>query len=276
MKDTINYSEFLFLSAIARRDSNFLGVEQLIYLEMVIATAEDNHIVFERHDLQLFIGRLRGEIALDYPHPTVIHHLEWANPRAALRDKLIGNAIFQTRITFRGLCRLEALRELLKRERILEPFGALLDMRYFPRDLAAAIQRPPEIPVSVLRLDLDNFKKINDKFGHSAGDVVMKSYLTTVRETLGSSGEAYRGRGDEVAAIIIGQEHAATVAIAEKIRSAVAAMACKYIDIDLPKVTTSIGVVTAPPEQRDKAIEDVADARQLQAKKNGKNCVVSS
>jgi len=187
----------------------------------------------------------------------------------------LGGLSIRARITYRGLCRLEALRELLKRDRILEPFGVLLDMRYFVRDFEAAFQRSPDVPVSVLRLDLDNFKKINDTFGHSAGDVVMKSYLTAVRDTLGSSGETYRARGDEVAAIIVGQKHTAAVAIAEKIRASVAAMTCKFKESDLPKVSTSIGIATTPPEQRDRELENLADERQMRAKTIGKNCVVS-
>ncbi len=288
MKDTISYSEFLFLSALDRRDPKFdylfinsadqqtaLGLPQIFYMEMVIALAEDDFILIDAHHFNLLIRRLRGEIPVNFPHPGEIHDSIWTNPREGLQNLLIGNSGFRTRITYRGLCRLETLRELLKRDRILEPFGAMLDMRYFVRDLETALQRSTDVPVSVLRLDLDNFKKINDTSGHHAGDEVMKSYLFAVRDTLGSTGDAYRGRGDEVVAIIVGQNHLGAVAMAEKIRAAVATMTCKYKGNDLPKVTTSIGVATSPPEQRGQDVETVADERQMRAKKNGKNCVVA-
>ena len=73
-------------------------------------------------------------------------------------------------------------------------------MRYFVRALEEALHRPADVPVSVLRLDMDNFKRINEEFGHPAGDVVMKSYLEAVRDSLHPDGIAYRGRGDEIVA----------------------------------------------------------------------------
>jgi diguanylate cyclase (GGDEF)-like protein len=183
---------------------------------------------------------------------------------------------YQLRVTYRGLCRIEELSELLKRDRILEPFGVLLDLRYFPKDFEDALHRPSDVPVSVLRLDMDGFKKINDDFGHPAGDMVMKSYLETVRDCVGSIGSAYRGRGDEVAALIVGQEHKRVTEIAEMIRASVEALRCKFNDTALPAVTASIGVATTPPESRGKEMETLADDRQNRAKKEGKNRVVAS
>jgi len=106
MKDTISYSEYLFLSALERRDPKFeylfingpqqqgaLDLPQIFYMEMVIASAEDNYIVIEDHNLNLLIGRLRGEIAPNHPRPSEIHDFNWANPREALYNKLIGGAV---------------------------------------------------------------------------------------------------------------------------------------------------------------------------------------
>src|SRR5258708_8527981 len=289
MKDDIRYSEFLFLLALERRDpkfeyifisgpeqQNILGLHQIFYMQMTVASAEDGYINFDQQNLQLLIGRLRGEIAPDFRRPREIHDDEWANPRDALHNKLIGGQSYRLLVTYRGLCRIEELRELLKRDRILEPFGVLLDMRYFLRDFEEALRRSPDVPVSVLRLDIDSFKKINDDFGHAAGDVVMKSYLEAVRDSLGSFGNAYRGRGDEVAALIVGQEHKRATEIAEKIRVSVETLRCELNDTTLPAVTASIGVATTPPESRGMDMETLADDRQNRAKKEGKNRVVAS
>lgn len=289
MKDDIRYTEFLFHSALARRDQKFeyininspeqqklLGLDQSTYEQMIIALAEDSYVVFDDQSLQHLVGRLRGEISANYPRSRIIYDHDWGNPREAIRSKLMNGQGYGLRVTFRGRCRIEELRELLRRDRILEPFGVMLDMRYFLRDFDEALHRPADVPVSVLRLDMDSFKAINDNFGHAAGDVVMKSYLEAVRDSISSFNSCYRGRGDEVAVLMVGQEHKRATEFAEKIRLCIETMQCKFKDLALPKVTASIGVATTPPEARTKDMEILADQRQNQAKKEGKNRVVSS
>jgi diguanylate cyclase (GGDEF)-like protein len=289
MKDDIRYSEFLFLRAIEKWDQKFqyininnpeqqklTGLNQTTYSEMVVALAENSYVVFDEHDLQLLIGRLRGEISPNFPSGSIILQHEWQNPRDGIHNRLISSHAFRLRVTYRGLCRIEELRELLKRDRILEPFGVLLDMRYFYKDFEDALRRPPDVPVSVLRLDLDGFKKINDASGHPAGDEVMKNYLEAVRDCVGSIGDGYRGRGDEVAVLIVGQEHKRVLEIAEKLRVRIETRENKFKDIILPSVTASIGLATTPPESRGKDLETIADDRQIRAKKEGKNRVVGS
>jgi diguanylate cyclase (GGDEF)-like protein len=289
MKDDIRYAEFLFLCALARRDprfeyifvnsleqQNLIGVGQIYYAEMTVALAENGYIIFEQQNLHLLIGRLRDEIAPSFSHPSTIQDYEWLNPRDALQSKLFDGNSYRLRVTYRGLCRIEELRELLKRDRILEPFGVLLDIRYFLRDLEDALRRSADTPVSVVRFDMDHFKKINDNFGHHAGDVVMKSYLEAVRDSLGSVGAAYRGRGDEVVCLLIGLNHKRAVETTEKIWTAVAAMRCKFNGVDLPSVTASVGVATSPPESRGIDLDTLADHRQNRAKNEGKNCVITA
>jgi diguanylate cyclase (GGDEF)-like protein len=122
---------------------------------------------------------------------------------------------------------------------------------------------------------MDHFKPINTKFGQSAGDVVMKAYLEVVRDRIGLIGTAYRGVGDEVAALVIGQGHQRAVELAETIRKGVESLRLEYKGIALPQVTASIGVATTPPEERKLEIETIAESRKRQAKETGRNCVVS-
>jgi len=287
MRNDVRYSEFLLLCALERGDEKFkfisvslpgqtetLGLHQRYYMQMVLALAEDAYIVFDQQNLQFLIGRLRGEIASDFPIPSGLHGFEWGNPRDCLENAILGNQALRVEISYRGLRRIEELRDLLKRDRILEPAGVLLDMRYFRRDFEDALRRSAEIPVSVLRLDMDNFRRINNDFGHAAGDVVMKSYLEAVRDSLGSHGDGYRGLGDEVATLIVGQGHQRATQIAEKIRLAVKNMRCEFNGVILPLVTVSIGVATSPPESRGVEMESLADSRQIQAKRAGKDCVI--
>jgi diguanylate cyclase (GGDEF)-like protein len=120
---------------------------------------------------------------------------------------------------------------------------------------------------------MDNFKRVNTEFGHDGGDVVMKRYLEIVRDSLGNFGTAYRGSGDEVVALVIGQEHEKVVEIAERIRHEIESMVCDYKQQRLPQVTSSIGVATTPPESRSIDLQNIADGRQQIAKNTGKNRV---
>ena len=86
----------------------------------------------------------------------------------------------------------------------------------------------------------------------------------------------YRGRGDEVVAIITGQGHTRAVEIAEKIRKAIETMECEYNGKRLPNVTASIGVATTPPESRTVEIETIAENRNREAKALGRNYVIAA
>jgi diguanylate cyclase (GGDEF)-like protein len=195
--------------------------------------------------------------------------------RAELFNLFIGN-LYQFRITYRGLRRIEELRDLLKRDRILDDFGILLSIRYVRKDLEEALQRSSDTAVSVLYLDMDHFGNINKQFGQAAGDVVMKAYLESVRDSIGDFGIGYRGVGDETVGLIIGQGHEKAIKIAEIIKQRVAASKCQYKEKPLPSVSVSIGVATTPPESRSMDVETLAESRKRAAKDSGRNRIVGS
>lgn len=286
--EDVRYSEFLFLGKLAVGSPDFelfygyhgdqakiVGLAPDVYVDMAMTLLEELFIRFHDQHLAQLVARLRGEVPPGSPRPEQLTDYEWASPREAIHRYLTRQNLYRLRITYRGLRRIEELRDLLRRDRILEPFGVLLDLRYVHADLQDYLRRPAEMPVSVLYADMDKFKPINDEFGHDAGDVVLKSYLEAVRDGLGSFGTGYRGRGDEVVAIIAGQGHERAVEIAEKIRSAIEALKCEFRGQSLPSVTASIGVATTPPESRSMELQSVAEARNRQAKESGRNRVVS-
>src|ERR1051325_2177801 len=215
----VRYSELRFLQSLASSPSGAahfqdqfgeasraVGLSPNMYADMALTLVEELYVQIHDQNMQLLVARLRGELPQEFKNPGQFHAFEWNNPRDKLRNALSGHPSVQTlHLTYRGLRRIDELRDLLRRDRILEPFGILLDLRYVRRDLEDALLRAAEIPVSVLYADMDSFKPINDQFGHEAGDVVMKRYLEVVRDSVGSFGNAYRGRGDEVVGIIIGE-----------------------------------------------------------------------
>jgi len=284
--DDIRYSELLFLQALANRSIEYFNYQDekqkkifanipTLFWELPITFAEDSYVRFEDINNHILMGRLRGEIDYNSNLRKYFPPHDWDNPRATLENILSGQMLQRIRITYRGLRRIEELRDLLRRDRILEPFGVLLSMQYFRRDFEDALQRASDISVSVLYADMDHFKPINTKFGQSAGDVVMKAYLEAVRDCLGLFGTVYRGVGDEVAALVVGQGHQRAIELAETIRKGIESLRLEYKGIALPQVTASIGVATTPPEDRKLEIETLAESRKRKAKENGRNRVVS-
>lgn len=289
--EDVRYSEFKFLQALDAGTYDFplfysnnerqlktVGIRPWMYIEMAATLIEDLYVRFSKDEIQMLVPRLRGELIQPekFNRPYAIQEYHWNNPRAGIMEVLSGQSLQSLAITYRGLRRIEDLRDLLKRDRILDDFGVLLSMRYFRRDFEDAIQRSTDVAISVIYADMDNFGVINKKHGQAAGDVVMKAYLEVVRDCLGSFGEGYRGVGDETCALILGQSHARSVEIAETIRKRVGELECSYKGTKLPKVTASIGVATSPPENRSLDIETCSQDRQRTAKQEGKNRVVSN
>lgn len=286
MKDDIRYAEFLFLLDIAKNPLRFinpnepkehqiLGLNQVSYIEMVITLLEDLYIQANQYELQRLIWQLRGEglpVTPPANYPQATRGVGY--PREELFNLFLSGHLKQFRITYRGLRRIDELRDLLKRDRVLDDFGILLSIRYLRRDLEEALQRSSDMAVSVLYLDMDNFGKINKQFGQAAGDVVMKAYLESVRDSIGNFGVGYRGVGDETVGLITGQGHDKAMEIADAIKQRVAVLRCEYKDTPLPTVTVSVGIATTPPEARSLDVETLAESRKRKAKDEGKNRIV--
>lgn len=249
-----------------------IKLDQRYLIEMVIFLLEDGSLCFRENHMQRLVGRLRHEYTGTRNGEINIH--EWDYPRQALESKLQGNPAYNLLITYTGLRRIEELRESLKVNRILDPLGVLLDWRYFFPELRLTLSRADIEHISVIALDLDNFKAVNEGSGHSAGDEVLKGYMQVVKSKVGTFGTAFRRGGDEVRVILPGFDQKRCAIMAEAIRAGVEKMEVKFQDVPLPPVTTSIGVATSPTDPRDPELDEIADQRQRKAKAEGKNRVV--
>ena len=94
------------------------------------------------------------------------------------------------------------------------------------------------------------------------------------RRRQGTFGKAYRGRGDEVQVLLPGVDAARAAEFAEKILKAVREARHEHEGAALPKVTASLGLASSPPDERGLSLEDKADERQFQAKREGKDRAV--
>ncbi len=163
----------------------------------------------------------------------------------------------------RDLASTDALTRLLNRYHFFDRAEQLI--------VAAASDR---LPISALMLDIDNFKQINDTYGHIVGDMALRAVGQRVRETLSDGAIACRYGGEEIVALLPGADEEAAAVVAERVRAALA------LPIDgAPQgcsITGSIGVACAADARATTidALIDCADRAQYRAKRAGKNRVM--
>jgi diguanylate cyclase (GGDEF)-like protein len=147
----------------------------------------------------------------------------------------------------------------------------LANRSLFHDELAVALTdggHPPD--TVVMLLDLDDFKPINDRFGHAAGDAVLREVARRIRDCVGRRDTAARLGGDEFAVILRDRDPESVVALAQRMVTEVS-RAC-WVDAVPLTVGVSIGLACARPGQVDaERLLNHADTAMYRAKKNGKN-----
>lgn len=123
----------------------------------------------------------------------------------------------------------------------------------------------------VLMIDIDNFKNINDSYGHNAGDKVLKEFAKTIRENVRGYDEVIRYGGEEFIVILYRCNVNYATNIAEKLRQKVKLL--KIPEIENISFTVSIGVSTLKENENLTEAIERADRAMYLAKKEGKDCV---
>ncbi|MBB3134176.1 diguanylate cyclase (GGDEF)-like protein [Rhizobium pisi] len=125
---------------------------------------------------------------------------------------------------------------------------------------------------TVLIIDADHFKDVNDGYGHLQGDEVLKAIAARLGTTLRSSDRIFRFGGEEFVAVCPGTNHEEGLLLAERLRWTIATSV--QTPDDKP-VTVSIGIATADEDGTSfTTVLSVADGRLYEAKKSGRNCIV--
>jgi diguanylate cyclase (GGDEF)-like protein len=158
----------------------------------------------------------------------------------------------------------------------IDPLTGLFNRRGFAEACARMIEREANAgrPVTALILDIDYFKSINDRFGHPAGDEILKLFAAVVANNLRISDLSGRIGGEEFAALLpCALEEGAIVA--ERVRESFAASG--IVSDDGPVETTvSIGVAGGPAGTELEVLLAAADTALYQAKRGGRNRVVTA
>ena len=127
--------------------------------------------------------------------------------------------------------------------------------------------------ISVLFLDLDNFKKVNDTYDHQVGDGVIREMAATVSEVIEGKGELYHRSGDEMLVLLRNFDIDEASSVAERIRKAIASK--EFSVIGKGSVTTTIGVSAYPePCCEVERLEVTADQAAMKQKGIAKNRIL--
>jgi diguanylate cyclase (GGDEF)-like protein len=131
-------------------------------------------------------------------------------------------------------------------------------------------------PIGLIMLDIDDFKAVNDTYGHQQGDAVLRHVASVLRENSRDADSPARYGGEELALILPHTDLEGAFAIAERIREAVEALRVARTDGGgFLRITASVGVTSSIVGDKDRLIAD-ADAALYEAKRRGKNCTVSA
>lgn len=297
-EDMFPSKENLYLTVIAGADIDFGREFRLVQDEMVIGRSEDSTIQLSdarvsRHHSKLSVMPSPTEpgafvieiIDLGSTNGTFVNNTEIS--RALLRpgDKIrMGETILKIQARDEG--------EVLYHQRLYDMatkdhLTRLFNKNYFEETLKRQLsiaQRHGRM-LSLLMIDLDRFKSVNDEYGHLAGDLVLQKFANILRDTFRQQDIVARWGGEEFAVILPETDVNGAVKIAERMRRATEESDFVVNDVSL-RITVSIGVSSFPVDTGTgveeaptsetilhwaKALVENADRALLWVKNNGRN-----
>jgi diguanylate cyclase (GGDEF)-like protein len=232
------------------------------------------------------VGDIRGGISVAVPMAPL-----WA----ISRPELVGEIVFHAMAWLLGLTGLgltirrlgrqsierKQLESRLQRLATTDPLTGADNRRSFGEraSMELARSRRYQRPLSLLMLDLDHFKAVNDRFGHAVGDEVLRTFAQVCRETLRDADVFARMGGEEFAVLLVETSAGRASLVAERLRANVARLAIPTpgATSDAVSVTVSAGAATA--NEDDETLDALlarADDALYRAKRAGRDRVVRS
>ncbi len=168
------------------------------------------------------------------------------------------------------------LHRLVERQAVTDGLTELPNRRQFEHALAAEINRGERFGgmLALVLADLDNFKQVNDRYGHQAGDEVLRRFADVLRETVRDVDVPARYGGEEFAVLLPQTDMEGAERLAERLRQAVAERPMTTRPGALVACTASFGVASFPESSTPAALFAAADEALYRAKAAGKNRVV--
>jgi two-component system, cell cycle response regulator len=176
-----------------------------------------------------------------------------------------------------------AVQRKLAEAALREPLTGLYNRRHFQERFAAevAVAHRHGRPLSLLMIDVDHFKRVNDKHGHLAGDEVLKTVARALQQGIRIEDILARFGGEEFVVLAREAELEEALSVAERLRQLVEVAQTRWdsngesVPVGIT-VTVSIGVAQLGEEETERDLFEAADQAVYRAKKNGRNRVVTA
>ncbi|MEI6894873.1 MAG: diguanylate cyclase [Colwellia sp.] len=250
-----------FLNFIGRTSEDLLGKDDFEIFEHELATAFRHY-----DDLMLAEGKTKTNTEwVTYPNGDKVYLLTKKIP--FLYDDINIGIIGISR----DVTSLEKTNQQLKAQTLIDELTNVKNRKAYNlkiKDLLATFERY-QIPFSIISIDIDDFKKINDCHGHAVGDKILQNFSTHLESRIRKTDHLFRIGGEEFVILSQAENKAEVIKLAEKLRDAVASEAL------LPgiHITISLGICEVTRNDSVNSIAKRVDNLLYHAKESGKNKV---
>ncbi|PMP70550.1 MAG: hypothetical protein C0187_05220 [Calditerrivibrio nitroreducens] len=265
------------LNSILEENSNILKKDIEEDKKIANELTGVNHLIINESSIEALksmvlskVDELSKEISkkIDNKH-TALKHLEQ-------EKKHVNKELSEYKVKEQELAKIKKELEKYKMESVTDPLTGLFNRKFMVKKIEEEIERGKRYgsKFSIIFLDIDNFKRINDVYGHIVGDFVLKYLANIIKSELRKVDYAFRYGGEEMVILLSETNLENALKFSERLLEVVRNTIFKYKTEDL-KITVSIGVAEFKLGETIEQLIERADMAMLKAKQAGKDRVVS-
>jgi len=265
------------LNSILEENSNILKKDIEEDRKIANELTDVNHLIINESSIEALksmvlskVDELSKEISkkIDNKH-TALKHLEQEKEH-------VNKELTEYKVKEQELAKLKKELEKYKMESVTDPLTGLFNRKFMLKKIEEETERAKRYgsKFSIIFLDIDNFKRINDVYGHIVGDFVLKYLANIIKSELRKVDYAFRYGGEEMVILLSETNLENALKFSERLLETVRNTIFKYKTEEL-KITVSIGVAEFKMGETIEQLIERADIAMLKAKQAGKDRVVS-